>query len=74
MMADIAVFNLDSPGLAGAQHDPVAALVFCNPDKVARNIVNGRVVVEERRVTTVDVPLIVEQHNRMATQILRIND
>lgn len=70
MMADIAVFNLDGVGLAGAQHDPVAALVFCNPGKVAYNIINGRVVVEDGRVTTVDVPVIIEQHNRLARQLV----
>lgn len=69
MMADIAVFRLDSIGLAGAQHDPVSALVFCNPGKVAYNIINGRVVVEDGKVTTVDVPIIIEQHNRLSHQL-----
>ncbi|MBS9437402.1 8-oxoguanine deaminase [Photorhabdus noenieputensis] len=69
MMADIAVFSLDGIGLAGAQHDPVSALVFCNPGKVAYNIINGRVVVEDGKVTTVDVPIIIEQHNRLAHQL-----
>ncbi|MGL4726486.1 MAG: 8-oxoguanine deaminase [Scandinavium sp.] len=70
MMADIAVFSLDGIGLAGAQHDPVSALVFCNPGKVAYNIINGRIVVENGRVTTADVPLIIEQHNRLAHQLV----
>ncbi|MEZ2578464.1 8-oxoguanine deaminase [Buttiauxella ferragutiae] len=69
MMADLAVFRLDSIGLAGANHDLVAALVFCNPGNVAYNIINGRIVVEEGRVTTADVPLIVEQHNIMARKL-----
>ncbi|MGP3220870.1 8-oxoguanine deaminase [Serratia bockelmannii] len=70
MMADIAVFNLEGVGLAGAQHDPVSALVFCNPGKVAYNIINGRVVVDNGKVTTVDVPVIIEKHNRLAHQLL----
>ncbi|PHM58519.1 8-oxoguanine deaminase [Xenorhabdus sp. KK7.4] len=70
MMADIAVFSLKGIGLAGAQHDPVSALVFCNPGKVAYNIINGRIVVEDGKVTTVDVPVIIEQHNRLAYQLV----
>ncbi|MBH2656228.1 hypothetical protein I5P77_22720 [Serratia ureilytica] len=70
MMADIAVFKLEGVGLAGAQHDPVSALVFCNPGKVAYNIINGRVVVDNGKVTTVDVPVIIEKHNRLAQQLL----
>lgn len=70
MMADIAVFNLNNIGLAGAQHDPLAALVFCNPGKVAYNIINGRIVVENGKVVTVDMPLVIEQHNRLAQQLV----
>lgn len=70
MMADIAVFNLNEISLAGALHDPVAALVFCNPGKVVYNIINGRVVVDKGKVTTADVPVIIEQHNRLAHQLV----
>lgn len=70
MMADLAVFRLDKISLAGANHDPVAALVFCNPGEVAYNIINGRVVVENGKVTTVDVPVIIEQQNRFAHQLI----
>ncbi|MGR7482697.1 8-oxoguanine deaminase [Klebsiella aerogenes] len=70
MIADIAVFSLEGVGLAGAQHDPVSALVFCNPGKVVYNIINGRVVVDNGKVTTVDVPVIIEKHNRLAHQLV----
>ncbi|MGE9550234.1 8-oxoguanine deaminase [Erwinia amylovora] len=69
MMADLAIFRLDSPGLAGASHDPVAGLVFCNPGHVAYSIINGRVVVEEGNVVTVNLPVIVEQHNKLALRL-----
>lgn len=70
MMADIAVFRLNGIGMAGSGHDPVAALVFCNPGKVAYNIINGRIVVEDGQVTTADVPIIIEQQNAMARQLV----
>lgn len=69
MMADLAIFRLDSIGMAGALHDPVVALVFCNTGKVAYNIINGRVVVEEGCVATIDVPVLIETHNRLANTL-----
>ncbi|HEJ7994520.1 TPA: 8-oxoguanine deaminase, partial [Serratia liquefaciens] len=65
-----AVFSLEGIGLAGAQHDPISALVFCNPGNVAYTIINGRIVVEEGKVTTADIPVIIEQHNRFARQLV----
>lgn len=70
MMADMAIFSLEGLGLAGAQHDPLAALVFCNPGKVAYNIINGRIVVENGQITTADIPVIIEQHNRFSRQLV----
>ncbi|MET5115170.1 amidohydrolase family protein, partial [Burkholderia pseudomallei] len=52
MAADIVAFDLRTPQFAGALHDPVAALVFCEPPQAAYSVVNGRVVVREGRLTT----------------------
>jgi len=71
MMADMAIFKLDRIGLAGAGHDPVASLVFCNPGPVAYNIINGRIVVEDGRVTTVDLPVVIEKQNMLARELVR---
>ena len=70
MMADVAIFRLDTIGLAGAGHDPVASLVFCDPGKAAYTIVNGRVVVEDGNVVTVDLSKVVEKHNTLARQLV----
>ena len=51
---------------AGGLHDPVAALLFCAPAGVAFSVIDGRVVVAEGRLTTVDLPVLVERHNRLA--------
>ena len=69
MMADLAVFNLNQPGLAGAGHDPLAALVFCNPGTVAYSIINGRVVVDKGRLTSLELGKLVMQHNALAAQL-----
>ena len=70
MAADLALFDLRSLGLAGAAvHDPVGALLLCNPAPAAYTIVNGRVVVRQGRLTTVDLPVLLERHNRLARQL-----
>jgi 8-oxoguanine deaminase len=64
--ADFVAFDLRGVGFAGAFHDPVAALVLCASAGVALGVVNGRVVVEDGRLTTIDLPVVVERHNRLA--------
>jgi 8-oxoguanine deaminase len=68
--ADLAVFDLKHVAFAGALHDPVAALLFCQPVPAAYTIVNGNVVVREGRLTTVDLPNLVAHHNRLAAKLL----
>ncbi len=68
--ADLAIFDLNTPALAGALHDPVAALVFCGPISAAHVIVNGRVVVRDGQLTSLDLPKLVEHHNRLARRLL----
>ncbi|MBB3118485.1 8-oxoguanine deaminase [Pseudoduganella violacea] len=69
MAADIVLFQLDQIGFAGALHDPVAALVFCTPSHVSHSIINGKVVVRDGQLQTVDLPLVIERHNRLARQL-----
>ncbi|MFZ6654985.1 8-oxoguanine deaminase [Undibacterium sp. TJN19] len=69
MSADIVMFNLKQIGYAGAWHDPVAALVFCTPSDVAYSIINGRVVVRDGQITSIDLPVVMERHNHLAHQL-----
>jgi 8-oxoguanine deaminase len=69
MAADIVTVPLGEVGLAGALHDPLAALLFCQVPRVQHTIVNGRVVVRDGRLTTLDLPVIVERHNRLAREL-----
>jgi cytosine/adenosine deaminase-related metal-dependent hydrolase len=66
MAADFAAFDLRGVGHAGALHDPVAALVFCAPERSSWVAINGRIVVEEGRLSTVDLAAVLERHNRLA--------
>lgn len=69
MAADIVTVPLDEIGMAGAQHDPLAALVFCSVPRVRHSIVDGRVVVRDGRLATLELPLLIERHNALAAQL-----
>jgi 8-oxoguanine deaminase len=70
MAADLALFDLRTLGLAGgAVHDPVAALLLCAPTSARHTIVNGRVVVRDGELTTVDLGPLLERHNRLAREL-----
>lgn len=70
MAADFVAFDLRQPGFAGAWHDPVAALLFCAPTTVSWSVIDGRVVVREGRLATIDLGRVIERHNRLAAQLL----
>ncbi|MDP4299878.1 8-oxoguanine deaminase [Leptothrix discophora] len=70
MSADLVTFPLDTIGLAGAHHDPLAALFFCHVPRVQHSIVHGRVVVRDGVLATVDLPRLIERHNRLATALV----
>lgn len=69
MSADFIAINLDRSELAGALHDPIAAMIFCQINTVDYSFINGRKVVDQGRVTTVELPMLVEEHNRMAWEL-----
>lgn len=68
--ADIVAFDLNQIGYTGALHDPVAALVFCAPATVAYSFINGRAVVREGQLATLELPLLIERHNALARQLI----
>jgi 8-oxoguanine deaminase len=66
MAADFVAFDLRGPAFAGAEHDPVAALVFCAAPGVAWSVIDGRVVVRDGVLACVDLPPLLERHRRLA--------
>ena len=72
LCADLALFDLRTLGFAGgAVHDPVGALLLCASPQAAYTVVNGRVVVREGRLATLELEPLVERHNRLALARLR---
>ncbi len=70
MCADLALFDLNTLGMAGgAVHDPVGALMLCSSPQADYTIVHGRVLVRQGQLTSLDLGPVIEQHNRMARQL-----
>ena len=69
--ADLVGLRLDRLDYAGALHDPLAATVFCAPQTVDLSVIDGRVVVEEGHLRTVDLGPVIERHNRIAEALIR---
>ena len=70
MSADFIGFRLDTIAFAGALHDPIAALTFCASSTVDLSVINGRVVIKEGQLLTVDVPVLVERHNQISQSLI----
>ena len=71
MSADVVAYRLDDFALAGALSDPLAALVFCQPQRVDLSIINGRIVVEDGELLTADVSEVAAAHNQLSLRLIR---
>jgi 8-oxoguanine deaminase len=74
MCADLALFDLRKLSFAGgAVHDPVGSLLMCASQQAAYTIVNGKVVVREGQLATVDLPVLIEKHNHFALELASLS-
>jgi cytosine/adenosine deaminase-related metal-dependent hydrolase len=69
--ADFIALNLNQLPYTGTHHDPVAALIFCNPPNVDLSVINGRIIVEEGRLTTLDLEPHLRRHNEISRAMIR---
>jgi len=69
--ADFFAININQLEYAGAAiHDPVSAVVFCQPGQVDYTVVGGRFIVRQGQLTTVDTQVLAEKHNKAARRLL----
>jgi len=66
--ADLAIWDVSGVGAAGAW-DPVAALVLCGPFTVRDLLVDGRPVVRDGMLTTVDTAAVAEAARRCVARL-----
>ena len=70
MSADFIAINLNRVDYAGAWHDPAAAMLFCGPRGVDWSVINGRVVVDNGRLTTIDLDAHLPRHNAISRAMI----
>jgi cytosine/adenosine deaminase-related metal-dependent hydrolase len=70
MSADLVAFDLRGVGHAGAGHDPVAALVFCQPANAALSVIHGRVRVRDGQLVDCELAPLLERHRTLAHQLV----
>jgi 8-oxoguanine deaminase len=68
--ADFIAYDLKPLPIAGALHDPEAAVVFCASPAVDVSVINGAVVVKDGQLTTVDMGPIIEKHNQISREMV----
>jgi cytosine/adenosine deaminase-related metal-dependent hydrolase len=68
--ADLIALDLNRIEFAGALHDPVAGVVLCGPDTVDHSWVGGRPLVQDGRVSGVDLRPLVDEHNRLSRTLI----
>jgi 8-oxoguanine deaminase len=67
--ADFFAVNLNRLEFTG-MHDPVSAIVFGQSVNVDYTVVNGKFIVKEGQLVTVDRDRLIENHNRAAKRLL----
>jgi 8-oxoguanine deaminase len=67
--ADFFAVNLNRIEFAG-MHDPVSAIVFGQPVRVDYTVVNGKFVVKEGQLVTINEQKVIERHNKAAKSLL----
>jgi cytosine/adenosine deaminase-related metal-dependent hydrolase len=68
--ADFVAWRLDALDYAGAQHDPLAALVFCAPRQVDLAVINGRIRVWKGEIVGFDLERITARHNELSHRLV----
>tara|TARA_Y100001954_G_scaffold214339_1_gene243738 strand:- start:39 stop:755 length:717 start_codon:yes stop_codon:yes gene_type:complete len=69
--ADIAAFDCRSIDFAGAAWDLLAGLLFCGSSKTNYTIINGKIIVDQGQLVTMDMPKLLENHNAMTADLMR---
>ena len=68
--ADLIAFDLERLEFAGSLHDPVAAVVLCDPARVDHSWVGGVPLVQSGVLVDVDLPQLVSEHNRLSLELI----
>jgi 8-oxoguanine deaminase len=69
--ADFFSVNINQVSMAGGSVvDPVASLAFCTPHNAAYTVIDGRVIVSDGQIQTLDLPIAIEKLNKASRRII----
>ena len=68
--ADLVAFRIDGLHHAGAGSDPLGALLTCAPVSAWLSMIDGKVVLENGMIRSLDLDALVRDHNRRAAALL----
>ena len=66
MAADLVAYDMNRLEYAGAQADPVAALVLCAPTPAVHAVIGGRTVVRDGELLGMDLAALIARHNALS--------
>lgn len=67
--ADIAIWDVSGIDAAGSW-DPVASLILCGPSRVRDLMVEGRMIVQDGQMETLDLPRVIARQNQLARRLM----
>ncbi len=71
MRADFFSVDINTINFAGSSIiDPVASLVFCTPSNAEYVVIDGRVIVKDGQIQTLDLPLAIQKLNKASLQLI----
>lgn len=69
--ADFFSVNTNQVAFAGGSMvDPVASLIFCTPQSAACTVIDGKVIVKDGSIQTLDLPIAIEKLNKASRQMM----
>jgi cytosine/adenosine deaminase-related metal-dependent hydrolase len=68
--ADLAAFDTRGIDFAGAQWDLLAGLLFCGSGKTNYTIINGKVIVAEGQLVSMDMSKLLANHAAMTRDLM----
>jgi cytosine/adenosine deaminase-related metal-dependent hydrolase len=68
--ADIAIWDMRGVESAGSW-DPVASLILCGPTRVRHLFVEGRTIVRDGQMVTIDLPAVIKRQRDLAQRLAR---
>ncbi|MCU0475507.1 MAG: 8-oxoguanine deaminase [Anaerolineae bacterium] len=70
--ADIVGWRTDTLGFTGAWHDVAAGLLFTTSQNVDFSIINGKTVVRDGQMVSLDLPMLVERHTTLSKKLIGV--